>query len=214
MSSTRVCLIHGAATTSRIWSGVVAALPAEWDVACPDRPASGSLEVEIAALTPLCQGAVVVGISGGATLVLALATAGVAMKLAVAHEPAVGSLLPGLLAPMAAAYQRGGVDDFATTLYGPLWQPSMAPADTEAVARDLAMFRAFEPGTPAGVAPLITVGEFSPPIRREAADALAARFGMPVAVVPGVGHAAHVEAPTAFADFITAAVTERIPGLR
>ena len=204
----KVCLIHGAATMARVWAEVAAALPPDWEVVSPERAASGSLETELDDLEPVCRDATaVVGISGGATLVLALAMRGVPMSLALAHEPAVGSLLPGLLAPMADAYQRGGVEAFASTLYGPLWEPSMAPEDPAAVARDRAMCRSFEPGPPAPVSHLVTcVGELSPPIRWQAAHALADRYGIPRAVVPGVGHAAHLESPAIFAGFIESAV--------
>jgi pimeloyl-ACP methyl ester carboxylesterase len=105
---------------------------------------------------------------------------------------------------MVAAYQDGGVNSFAATLYGPAWHLEMAPADGDAVGRDLAMFRIFEPR---GAAPgagdvLITVGEHSPAIRYEAAEALKREFGYPVAVLPGSTHAAHLEAAPELADLI------------
>ena len=92
----RVVLIHGAATTSRVWRHVVPLLAAGGPVSVtvPDRPCTGDLATETAALRPSCAGAVVAGVSGGATLGLALAAAGVPAA-AVLHEPAVGSLLPG-----------------------------------------------------------------------------------------------------------------------
>src|SRR5277367_2057036 len=99
----RIVLVHGAATTSRIWRTVVPLLDG-FDVCCPDRAATGDLEAELDALAPLCAGAVVAGVSGGATLGLALAARGAGLAGALLHEPAAGSLLPGLLAPMARAY--------------------------------------------------------------------------------------------------------------
>jgi pimeloyl-ACP methyl ester carboxylesterase len=127
--------------------------------------------------------------------------AGVPLAAAVLHEPAVGSLLPGLLAPVAAAYDAGGVASFGRALYGPRWHAGHAPADPAAVARDLAMFLRFEPARPVvSEAPVVvTVGEISPPVRHEAAAALHREFGLPVRVLPGCGHAAHLEAPAAFA---------------
>jgi pimeloyl-ACP methyl ester carboxylesterase len=178
----------------------------------PQRAYSGDLDTEIAALEPLCEDALVVGVSGGATLALELAARGVPFAAAIVHEPAVGSLLPGLLAPMVAAYQDGGVDSFATTLYGAQWRPQMAPPDRDAVGRDLAMFRCFEPH---GAAPgagdvLVTVGEHSPAIRYEAAEALTREFGYPVTVLSGSGHAAHLEAARELADLICDTLTARI----
>jgi pimeloyl-ACP methyl ester carboxylesterase len=70
-------LVHGAATTSRVWRQVAPLLTAGGDLAVtfPDRPCSGDLAAEVAALRPACAGALVAGVSGGATLGLALAAA-------------------------------------------------------------------------------------------------------------------------------------------
>ena len=137
------------------------------------------------------------GVSGGATLGLALAAAGVPMAAALLHEPAVGSLLPGLLSPFRAAYLSGGTAAFAEALYGPAWTPGEAPADAAAVGLDLAMFAAFEPERPAPEAGpvVITVGECSPPVRHESVRRLGARFGLPVWAIPGARHAVHLEDP-------------------
>lgn len=198
-----VVLVHGTATTGAIWRRVRAALAGRV-VRAPDRPSTGDLDTEIAALRPVVNGAVLGGVSGGATLGLAMLAAGVPMAGAVLHEPAVGSLLPGLLAPMAAAFAEGGVEAFARTLYGPGWQSSDAPADPAAVERDLAMFLAFEPGPlpVSGCPVLVTVGEFSPPVRHQAAEMLKDKLGLSVEVLPGCGHAAHLEAPDAFARLL------------
>jgi pimeloyl-ACP methyl ester carboxylesterase len=200
----RVVLVHGAATTSRVWRQVVPLLTAGGlTVTVPDRPCSGDLDTELAALRPGCAGAVVAGVSGGATLGLALAAAGVPAA-AVLHEPAVGSLRPGLLDQVRAAYAAGGVPAFARALYGPAWTAAEAPADPGAVARDLAMFTRFEPAAPAPeTGPvLITVGERSPAVRHEAAARLSARFGFAVEVIPGAGHAAHLTHPAVFAAVV------------
>jgi pimeloyl-ACP methyl ester carboxylesterase len=196
-----VVLIHGAATTSRIWRGVTAHLPG-LDVHHPDRRSTGSLEQEVTALLPLCAGAVIVGVSGGATLGLALVAAGAPGVAAILHEPAVGSLRPGLLDRVAAAYAEGGVSAFGSALYGPSWQPADAPADPEFVRRDLAMFREFEPAAPSPIwagRVVITVGRESAPIRHETASLLAQRFGFDVVTIAGCGHAVHLEAPGDFA---------------
>jgi pimeloyl-ACP methyl ester carboxylesterase len=200
----RIALIHGAATTGRVWRHVISLLAAQARLSVPDRPCTGDLAAETAALRPACAGAVVAGVSGGATLGLALAAAGVPAA-AVLHEPAVGSLLPGLLDQVRAAYAEGGVPAFARALYGPAWTEAEAPADPGAVARDLAMFTRFEPAAPAaGQGPVIvTVGERSPRVRHESVARLAGKFGFTVEVIGGAGHAVHLTHPAAFAEVIT-----------
>jgi pimeloyl-ACP methyl ester carboxylesterase len=202
----RIVLVHGAATTSRVWRLVVPLLDG-FDVRCPDRVSSGDLDAELDALEPLCEGAIVAGVSGGATLGLALAArGGLGMTGALLHEPAVGSLLPGLLDPMVRAYAAGGVHAFGATLYGPAWSLEEAPADPDAVGRDLAMFRAFEPAAPApGRGPvMLTVGALSPPVRHESVRLLSEVFTLRVATIPGTAHAVHLENPAAFAAEIRA----------
>jgi pimeloyl-ACP methyl ester carboxylesterase len=196
-------LIHGAATTSRVWRDVVTELDG-FDVHCPDRPCFGDLTAEVAALAADCDGALVAGVSGGATLGLALAAAGVPIAAAILHEPAVGSLLPGLLDPVRAAYRAGGTAAFAEALYGSAWTLAEAPADTGVVAADLAMFAAFEPAAPSPAAGpvVITVGECSPPVRHESVRRLADRFGLPVWTIRGARHAVHLEHPAEFAAAI------------
>jgi pimeloyl-ACP methyl ester carboxylesterase len=201
----RVVLIHGAATTGQVWWRVRPLLPG-FDVLVPDRPCSGNLSTEVDALRAHCAGALVVGVSGGATLGLALAAAGVPMTGALLHEPAVGSLLPGLLDSVREAYAAGGVPGFARTLYGPAWSEADAPADLAAVARDLAMFTMFEPAaavpdTLAGHV-IVTVGECSPAVRHDSVNRLAVRFGYRAWVIPGAAHAVHLTHPQAFADAI------------
>jgi pimeloyl-ACP methyl ester carboxylesterase len=153
---------------------------------------------------------VVAGVSGGATLGLALAAAGVPAA-AVLHEPAVGSLLPGLLDQVRAAYAEGGVPAFARALYGSAWTAAEAPADPGAVARDLAMFTGFEPAAPAGEVGrvLITVGERSPAIRHESAARLADKFGLSVEVIADAGHAVHLTHPAAFAAVVRRTAAQR-----
>ena len=211
MAATRVLLIHGAATTAAIWSGVTGLLPG-LEVVAPQRAYSGDLAVELAALAGPAEGAVVVGVSGGATLGLALVAAGVPVAGAVLHEPAVGSLVPGLLTHVADAYTAHGVPGFGSALYGPAWDPSMAPADEAAVGRDFAMFRAFQPTPPTPTRPptpsgpsgpvLTTVGALSPPARFAAARALLEFAGLPYLALDGCGHAVHLERPEALAAVV------------
>jgi pimeloyl-ACP methyl ester carboxylesterase len=183
-----------------VWRLVVPLLGG-FDVRCPDRASTGDLDAELDALEPLCKGAIVAGVSGGATLGLALAARGAGLAGALLHEPAVGSLLPGLLTPMAEAYAADGPEAFASVLYGPAWTAAEAPGDLASVGRDLAMFRAFEPAAPAqgeGQV-LLTTGALSPPVRRDSVRRLSAAFALPVMTLPGTAHAVHLENPAAFA---------------
>lgn len=177
-----------------------------FDVVVPDRPCTGDLSAEVDALRAQCAGALVVGVSGGATLGLALASAGVPMTAALLHEPAVGSLVPGLLDSVRMAHSEGGVPAFAQALYGPAWTEDEAPDDPAAVARDLGMFTGFEPAAPAKDMAagriIITVGERSPAMRHDSVSRLAGTFGYRVWVIPGTGHAVHLTHPEAFAAAI------------
>lgn len=199
----RALLVHGAATTSAVWDALAGLLDGI-EVLAPDRPCSGDLATEVAFLAEAAGGSVVVGVSGGATLGLALAAGDIELAGAVLHEPAVGSLVPGLLTHVVAGFATGGVEGFGRALYGPSWTPSMAPADPGAVARDLAMFRAFEPHpvTPGQGPVVVTVGEDSPPPRHAAARALHERLGVGVRVLPGCGHFVQHDAPAALAAVV------------
>jgi pimeloyl-ACP methyl ester carboxylesterase len=200
-----VVLLHGAATTSGVWSAVRARL-GDLVVTAPERPATGDLAAECAAVAGWCEGAVVAGVSGGATLGLALAASGVPIAGAVLHEPAAGSLAPGLLDPFREAWRSGGTEAFARALYGPAWRADLAPPDPAAVGRDLAMFAAFEPARlPDPQRVLLTVGGRSSPQRQASVAALHRALGAPVHRVPGAGHAVHLEQPAAFAALIRAA---------
>lgn len=205
MAATRVLLVHGAATTPAVWDRLIPLLRCDdglpVEVVAPLRPSSGDLASEVASLAPLARGAVVVGVSGGATLGLELLAGPDRIAGAVLHEPAVGSLVPGLLDHVVAGYRSGGVTGFGRALYGSSWTPGMAPADAGAVARDLAMFRAFQPGPLAahqGPA-VVTVGADSPPVRHEAARVLRELFGLPTRVLPGAAHFVQHDAPAVLA---------------
>lgn len=195
----RIVLIHGAATDSRVWRSTVDSLRAraghEAEIVTPDRPQSGDLDAECAALAPLCADSCVVGVSGGATLGLELAARGVPMTGALLHEPAAGSLAPGLLAHVAEALAADGVDGFGRTLYGELWEPSACRVAREVVEAELAMFGRFEP-RPLAIAPdrvRLTVGERSPAGRWDSVRALSDHLGAPWGVLAGASHAAHLE---------------------
>ena len=210
--SLRIVLVHGAATTPAVWDALVPALHRRGldDVEAVRRPCSGDLDVERDFIARRSEGAVVVGQSGGATLALALAGIAAPVAGVLCHEPAVGSLLPALLAPVSAAYATGGVPAFGKALYGPTWSLADAGEDPGSVTRELPMFRGFEPsanGLPAE-ATLVTVGERSPRIRHDAARALHDRLGYPWTFVSGAGHFVARDAPEAFADLIARQVAE------
>ena len=202
----RIALLHGIATTASVWDRVVAALAGLGvdDVVAIQRPCTGSLAAELDALAPLTEDALVVGQSGGATLALALAGSSHSLAGAVAHEPAVGSLVPTLLAPVAAAFAERGVEGLGSTLYGASWSLGMAGTNLAAIPRELAMFRAFEPA-PARAGQgrvLVTVGALSPPGRQEAAAALHTRLGYEVMPLEGASHFVAWDAPARFAAAI------------
>lgn len=214
--SLRIVLVHGAATTPSVWDAVITALHRRGfdEVEAVRRPCSGDLEVELASVASRSEGALVVGQSGGATLALALAGSSAPVAGVLCHEPAVGSLLPGLLAPMAAAFAAGGVPAFGAALYGPGWSLADAGEDVDAVGRELPMFRGFEPtasALPASAA-LVTVGARSPEIRHDAARALHDRLGYAWTLVPGAAHFVAREAPEEFADLIAHRASTIAPG--
>jgi len=198
-----VVLVHGAASTAHVWDAVIAELDGI-DVLAPDRPGTGSLDSEIDWLESLASGAVVFGMSGGATLALGLAMRGASARAIIAHEPAAGSLSPELFAPLAQALGADGVAGFGAALYGPLW--SLHPSvSEESVRADLAMFRSFEPAPAIHPHVLITTGDRSPAIRHTIAARLS-ELGYSTATLPGSSHFAAAEAPCAVATLIRAAL--------
>lgn len=201
----RVVLIHGAATTSAVWAPVLTLL-SDHHVLAVDRPATGNLDLELEWLAPFTHDSLVVGASGGATLGLALAASTISIAGAIAHEPAVGSLVPELLAPVVAAYSANGAAGLGSTLYGPLWRIDMI-AEESAVGRDLAMFRAFEPrvASPGQGRVVVTTGALSPAVRHEAARLLHVRLGYETTVIDGCSHFIARENPAALAALISAA---------
>jgi len=204
-----VVLVHGAASTAAVWNRVVTALH-PLSVLAPDRPGTGDLAAETDWLESISEGAVVFGMSGGATLVLELAARRnsqqgsseqrSAARALIAHEPAAGSHSPELFGPLAAALEASGVNGFGSTLYGPRWTP--APGLTlEQVQRDLAMFRSFEPAPPQHPHVVVTTGEYSPPLRHQIAGRLSG-LGYALRTLPGASHFAAAQAPKQVAALI------------
>lgn len=209
---TRLVLVHGVVTGPSAWDPLLPFLE-PYDLVVPERPRTGSLDEELSWLASVAQGAWVVGVSGGATLGLALAATGVPLAGAVLHEPAVGSLAPGLLAPVAAAFESWGVVGLGSTLYGASWSLDLCPpaAFTTAPA-ELAMFRGFEPSpvSPAAGKVVVTHGGASPPARWTAARALLP-LGCSVRRVPRATHFAPHDHPDDFARVLRAVVGDLSP---
>lgn len=166
--------------------------------------------------------AVVAGMSGGATVALALALAcPERVVAAVAHEPAVGSLSPELRALVRGALVNGGGGQLLRALAGSETWGRLSPetvaaleASSGLVEADAAAFLAFEPRLRAAArrAPLVcSVGEHSSELRYTVADRLAARTGARVAVVPGCRHLPQLDAPGAFAELILEQALEPTP---
>lgn len=198
-----ILFVHGAAVTSAIWDPVLAHLDG-YQLIAVNRPRTGDLARETAWLAEQAREAFVVGLGGGATLGLALASCDVPLAGALLHEPAAGTLAPDLLDQVAAAFAEGGIEAFGSTLYGPRWTARMATDDASSLACELAMFRSFEPAAPrAGQGPVtISVGERSPHIRHRSVGALVSTFGLLSVQVPGAAHFVSVEAPATFAALI------------
>jgi 3-oxoadipate enol-lactonase/3-oxoadipate enol-lactonase/4-carboxymuconolactone decarboxylase len=157
--------------------------------------------------------AVVAGMSGGATVALALALSHPERVVsAVAHEPAVGSMAPELRVLVSGALRRGGGGALLRVLAGEkTWaklsgrELSALEARTGLVEGDANAFLVFEPNLAESdpSPPLVcSVGERSSALRFAVAERLAARTGAPVAVVPGCGHLPQLDAPEAFAELI------------
>ena len=200
-------LVHGVATDQRSWAGVISQL-GTIDVVAVRRPVAGGMDSQVAALADLAGGRVVAGASGGATVGLALAGAGGAWKAMLLHEPAVGSLLPGLLAGPVGALAAGGVDAFGSELYGHAWRQLDAGMGEEQVRREVEMFSLFEPPPRLDRADLVTVtvGQYSPPARHRAAQLLSETLGVRIVVVPRCGHSVQVDNPSYFSGLIRDAV--------
>lgn len=183
-----------------------------------------ALGTHVADLLDLLDGlgidrAFVVGVSGGASIVTALALKAPARIVgAIAHEPLVGSLTPQIhtrIRRMAAAMRRtGDTEAFGRALAGPDTWSRMAPGDREGPTRWAAAVRAEAPGFLAfeptadqlsvlsAVRFVTTVGERSGPERHAAAASLRRATHVRVRTVTGAGHLAHVDAPDAFAALI------------
>lgn len=166
--------------------------------------------------------AIVVGVSGGATVGVALGIRHPEAVGALAlHEPLLGRNVAGLHQQFteAAARAAESEDEAMTVVRAVMGEPTWAALDAPARRRaeasagrwrdEIARFAAFDP-SPADVASLhglpvlATYGARSAPVRQQAAAVLASLAGAEVAVVAGAGNAAHLDAPDALARVLEA----------
>jgi pimeloyl-ACP methyl ester carboxylesterase len=231
-----VVLLHGVGVGAAAFDAVAATLARTGTVVVPDRRGYGtradagpapSLDAQVDELATVVAGAgerpAVVGVSGGATLALALALRAAAtggldgLGPVVVHEPLVGPLAPRLHTAVTDTYTRTVAADprLATTyvagLVGPATWAVLPTAEREAmagrtatIAAEIPHFLGFAPTADALAAlrghPLwSSVGARSPGARREVHELLRRRAGATALEVPGAAHLPQVDAPDAFA---------------
>ncbi|MGH9274342.1 MAG: alpha/beta fold hydrolase [Acidimicrobiales bacterium] len=226
-----IVLLHGVGVGADTFLELARLLAADHRVLVLERPGGDGWAVpideqaEAVAETMVelrCTGAVVVGVSGGATVALALGIhhAKVIGGL-VLHEPLVGPLAPELhdrFTEAARHAQQGDAEalDVVRSLLGvSTWERLglsgrvQVEAGASRARAEVPMFAAFSP-TAVELATLrrwpvlTTIGGHSGPERRAAAEVLATLAGASVAVVPDAGNAAQLDAPAALAGIIRA----------
>lgn len=221
-----VVLLHGVGLGPASFRSLAEHLAAAHRVVVVERPAGGSVEAQADAVAHLVRSvgppAALVGVSGGATVALALAVRqGDVCRSYVLHEPLVGALAPRLHRRFQAAAARAATGPEAAlevvrSVMGEATWADLSPTDrADAIddgdrwSREVPAFAAFDPAPRdlcglTGRPVLVTVGDRSGPDRREAAAVLGDLAGAEVAVVPGAGNAPHLDAPAAFAELVGA----------
>jgi pimeloyl-ACP methyl ester carboxylesterase len=237
-----VVLVHGVGIGPRAFDSVASSLAEDHRVLVVRRrgyrpaqpvPVSASVDEQVGDLVAVVEtrgvtSATFVGVSGGATLVLALALARPDLvRAAVVHEPAIGPLAPDLHAELLSAAVRlaatpgpDGVLTFVNRLVGDsAWAglPRLVIDEIETrwavVKAEVPEFIAFAPTAEAladlrGVGLMATVGSRSPECRQLAAKVLASHLGANVQVLDDVRHLPHLEAPDRFVAAIRRAEAE------
>jgi pimeloyl-ACP methyl ester carboxylesterase len=229
VESGAVLFLHGVGLDPRLFAPMIAMVsspamaPLRRPYATRSAPAESVRQqaAELAAALEPARDVIVVGVSGGATIAVALAMLDLrAVAGIVAHEPLIGPLAPELnasveasAAQLATDHGPDAVPDFLTRLVGvPAWE--RLPAEARAFAADHAdvvrsevpAFAAFAPtaGELAAIRTRLVVssGACSPARRHAAGARLAELAGARHVVVTGAGHLAHVEQPAAFASLV------------
>jgi pimeloyl-ACP methyl ester carboxylesterase len=173
----------------------------------------------------------VVGVSGGATLTLALglrrARTGETATLGplVVHEPLVGPLAPSLALRVQDGYRTtlavdpGLATRYVAELVGPTTWDALGDAARAAVAdrasvvaAEVPQFLAFAPradelASLRGHHVVASIGDGSPSAREEANDVLVTLAGATRMVVPDAGHLPQVDNPGVFADLLRHALS-------
>ncbi len=239
---TTAVVVHGVGLWPGSFSAVTERVAAETgcEVVTWTRPpydggetAFGAQLRALAAVVVEHRPAVVAGVSGGATLALALGIESAAGRLGpdvagalrgiVTHEPLIGALEPVLGRRVADAATELAADPTASSaasfcrgLYGPRWSDLGADADAwfarhaDVVPADVAAFSSFQPAegdlAEVAVPHRTSVGARSGPERHRVAATLAAA-GATSVVVPDCGHLIHLDAPDLFVRLITSSLT-------
>jgi pimeloyl-ACP methyl ester carboxylesterase len=238
-----VVLLHGVGVDARSFDRLVHLLAERHTVVVPDRRGYGAardvdpglrLDDHVDDLDELvgsrAPGASIVGVSGGATIALALALRRVADGRAddlgdvVVHEPLLGPLAPELAERVVAGYDRTLARDptsasryvrelVGATTWSRLSNEDIGRLATAAwvVAAEVPGFLAFAPERPAieslrGIRLTTTVGATSPAPRADAAAVLQEVAGACVRVVAGAGHLPQIDAPRRFATVLAECV--------
>ncbi|MDX6410043.1 MAG: (E)-2-((N-methylformamido)methylene)succinate hydrolase [Gaiellaceae bacterium] len=243
-----VVLVHGVGIGACAFADLAASLAADHRVLVPHRrgyrpddgeavvvPGSATVAEQVDDLLGLLEvrgidEATFVGVSGGATLVLALAMAAPAVvRSAVLHEAVFGPLAPDLHVALQAAAARlkasgngpEGVREFMVGLVGEERMAALPAAAVTAILHrrdviraEVPEFIAFAPAAEdlarlADVALVATVGAQSPDFRQVAARVLVERTAARLEVLDGVRHLPQLDAPEAFEKVVRTASGER-----
>jgi pimeloyl-ACP methyl ester carboxylesterase len=239
-----VVLLHGVGLDPRLFDPVLSMIPNAsapfrhrygHDRAGGARAAMASVEADAAELLDTVAAGrsdrplVVVGVSGGATLALAMAAIGRSgLAGVIAHEPLVGPLAPELhaLVVAAAAELAGGAGSiadraaaFVRRLVGEATWATLPPEARRFVGEHAAevhaevpLFAGYAPTVDdlAAIVPplVVSTGERSHARRHQAAAALAALSPATQLVVRGAGHLVHWEQPVAFASMVNEQISQ------
>lgn len=233
---TRVVLVHGVGLDPALFDDLVTELAPLPCVVVPrlgyrtGTTATSDLAAHVADIEAACDGpTVLVGLSGGATIALALAihqshTPRRTPLQVIAHEPLVGALVADLhravterASVFAVSPGPDAAERFVEGLVGePVWRalPTTAHEFTrrhhETARTEVAAFTSFTPTLSQvrsiDVELTVTVGSASPAPRHAVAELLADHAGARVVTIRAAGHLAPWEAPVAYAAVVRDAV--------